>query len=82
MYYFEQGVFMYGTFRCDESWKENEVNIVCSQEMSWFIARKIPGISWFIARKIPGISWFIARKIPGILISCYNFLSKVTNQQS
>ena len=71
MYYFEQGVFMYGTFRCDESWKENEVNIVCSQEMSWFIARKIPGISWFIARKIPGI-----------LISCYNFLSKVTNQQS
>lgn len=60
MYYFEQGVFMHGTCRCDESWKKYEVNIVRSQE----------------------ISRFIPRKIPGILISCYNFLSKLTNQQS
>jgi hypothetical protein len=44
MYYFEQGVFMYDTFRCDESWKEYEVNITRSQEISRFIAHKIPGI--------------------------------------
>ena len=44
MHYFEQGVFIYGTFRCDESWQEYEVNIIRSHKISWFIARKIPGI--------------------------------------
>lgn len=39
MYYFEQGVFMYGTFPFDESWKEYEVHIIRYQEISRFIAR-------------------------------------------